>query len=133
MKKSIAFLMVCMVIMLAVVPVMSFAFDVDSIVNDVKSQDAADISMLTEAGGTIYATIQTAGIVIALIVVVVFGVQWLVATPAKKAELKGKMWNIVIGIAIILLASALISQVGQMIESMDGGTSSSSGGAANPD
>ena len=108
--------------MIAVImaPMMVFASPLD-VISQVE-QGTADTEVtgkLTEVGGTIFATIQTAGIVVALIVVVVFGVQWLVATPAKKAELKGKMWNIVIGIAIILLGSTLISQVGSFINEMN--------------
>ena len=118
MKKILVLLVIATLVML---PIMSMAttVDVDKIVGAVKTGEAADIEPLHKAGGTIYATIQTAGIILALVVVVVFGVQWLVATPAKKAELKGKMWNIVIGIAIILLASTLVSQVGKMIWEWD--------------
>lgn len=69
---------------------------------------------ITKNVGHLYTTIQKAGIVIAVLVTVASGVQWIVATPAKKAELKGKMIAIAVGVALILLASTLVGLVGNM-------------------
>jgi len=89
------------------------------VISSMESQTAPSTSNLSEAGGKIYKLIQNVGIIVAVIVTVAFGIQWIVATPAKKAELKGKMWNLVIGIAILLLASVIIGQLGQFIEGLN--------------
>ena len=128
MKKVTKILVIMAIIAVIMAPMMVFASEpephnplneIDTITDNYAKADTTVVNELQEAGGTIYATIQSVGIILALIIVVVFGVQWLVATPAKKAELKGKMWNIIIGIAIILLASTLISQVGSFISSLN--------------
>ena len=128
MKKVTKILVIMAIIAVIMAPMMVFASEpephnplneIDTITDNYAKADTTVVNKLQDAGGIIYATIQSVGIILALIIVVVFGVQWLVATPAKKAELKGKMWNIIIGIAIILLASTLISQVGSFISSLN--------------
>ena len=69
---------------------------------------------ITKNVGSLYRTVQSVGIIVALLVTVVSGVQWIVATPAKRAELKSKMFAIVIGVALILLASTVVGVVGNM-------------------
>ena len=71
---------------------------------------------ITDNVGTLYKTIQTIGVIITLIVVVICGVQWLVATPNKKAELKSKMFGIAVGLAMILLAATVVSIVVKVLQ-----------------
>ena len=52
-------------------------------------------------GGTVIDIVQTVGYAMAIIMVIVVGIQWVMATPSKKQELKGRMWNLVIGAALI--------------------------------
>ncbi len=117
MKKLLKVLLVVAVCALVMAPFMVYASDVDSITSSMESAtaDPNTVTKVTSVGGSIYKTIQSVGIVVAVIVVVAFGIQWIVATPAKKAELKGKIWNIVIGLAILLAASTLVGQVGSLI------------------
>jgi NADH:ubiquinone oxidoreductase subunit 6 (subunit J) len=58
-------------------------------------------------GATVIKVIQTVGYVIAVVMVLVLAIQWLIGTPAKKQELKGKMWNIIIG-AVLLVAGVSV-------------------------
>jgi hypothetical protein len=79
-----------------------FAKDIGAAINDTTK----DISGIIFSAGT--------GII--LIVILVCGVQWLAASPAKKAELKGKMWNIVIGVGILFCTTLILSVIGTFFE-----------------
>ena len=118
MKNLLKVLLVVAVIGLIMAPIAIYATnDMNSVISTMDGQSATQTDAIAKAGGTIYKTIQNIGIIVAVIVTVAFGIQWIVATPAKKAELKGKMWNLVIGIAILLLASWLVGQVGNFVNS----------------
>lgn len=94
----------------------------DEFINKLAGDDKVSAGQIedeiTSNVGSLYVTIQKVGIIIALIVTVTSGVQWILATPAKKAELKSKMFAIVIGVALILLASTLIRVIVTMWENI---------------
>ena len=52
-------------------------------------------------GGSIISVIQTIGYIVAVVMVLYVGIQWLIGTPAKKQELKGRMFSLVIGAILI--------------------------------
>lgn len=51
--------------------------------------------------GSIIDIIQTVGYIVAIIMVLVVGIQWLTGTANKRQELKGRMLNIIIGAILI--------------------------------
>lgn len=53
-------------------------------------------------GVTVIDIVQTAGIIIAVVMIMVVGIQWLMGTPAKKQELKGRLVNVAIGAFLIV-------------------------------
>lgn len=57
---------------------------------------------LENAIGSVITVLKWIGYAIAVIMVLWLGVQWMLAQPAKKAELKGKMWSIAIGIILLV-------------------------------
>ena len=52
-------------------------------------------------GGSFISVIQTIGYIVAVVMVLYVGIQWLIGTPAKKQELKGRMVSLVIGAVLI--------------------------------
>jgi len=68
-------------------------------------------SAIDNIGGMAIDIVQTIGYIMAVVMVLVVGIQWVMATPAKKQELKGRMWNIVIGAALIVGASTLLGVI----------------------
>ena len=46
--------------------------------------------------------IQTVGYVVAVVMVLVFGIKWMMATPQKKQELKERMWSLAIGVVLLI-------------------------------
>lgn len=56
---------------------------------------------VNKIGGSFISVIQTIGYIVAVVMVLYVGIQWLIGTPAKKQELKGRMVSLVIGAVLI--------------------------------
>jgi len=52
--------------------------------------------------GSIIGTLRWIGYAVAIVMVLWLGIQWMLAQPSKKAELKGKMWSMAIGIILLV-------------------------------
>lgn len=61
----------------------------------------SNTAVVNTIGGTVISVVQTVGYIVAVVMVVFVGIQWLMATPAKRQELKARMWNLVIGAILI--------------------------------
>lgn len=60
--------------------------------------------------GSIINFAQVIGVGIAVIVLVVIGIQYIIASPSKRAEIKNKATNYIIG-AVLIFSSAAILQI----------------------
>ena len=81
---------------------------------DIISSTNNDVTPEQAMGGifsTGASTIQFIGYGVAIIMVIWLGIQWLLANPGKKAELKGRMWLILIGVILIVAASSLVGVI----------------------
>ena len=99
MKKILSLVLV---LALAIMPMLSFAIP-DTITPEIGVMDGAN-PLLAKALGAL----TWIGYGIALIMAMWLGIQWLLATPAKKAELKGKLWSMAIGIVLLVAGSTII-------------------------
>lgn len=89
-----------------------FADAASTATNGNGSQATAVVNRL---GGTALNVIQTAAYIIAVCMVLVVGIQWMMGTPAKKQELKGRMWNLVIGAVLIAGGATLLGWVAGIV------------------
>lgn len=125
MKTSLKILSVVLIVVMIMIPLSaSFGITFEDVT---RGGDTGEFDgTITDLGGTAFKIAQNVGIAIAVVIVVVFGVQWLIATPAKKAELKGKLWNILIGLILIFGGVAILGWMQNLIESNIETTGSSS-------
>lgn len=104
MKKYLKVMLV-LVVVLTMLSTVAFAGSFD-----IKPGDGGAINTkVNTLAGTIISIITTIGYAVAVIMVLVTGVQYLMGTPAKKQELKGKLWSIVIGVVLLVGASTLLN------------------------
>lgn len=102
MKKLMKILCFVLVLVMVVAPVTSLA------TNSFKefADKEGDIGGLSEDIGTlgqgVYGILRTIGLIVAVCMIVYMGIQWLLATPSKKAELKGRMWSMAIGVILLV-------------------------------
>ena len=115
MKKITKVLSLVLVMVMLIVPVASFA-------NDFRpyADSNGDIGGLSNDIGTIgtgvYGVLRTIGLIVAVCMVVYMGIQWILATPAKKAELKGRMWSMAIGVVLLLGGVGLLGVIQTAVE-----------------
>ena len=92
---------------------MANSFNVQDKVN-VDSSSAVTTS-INNIGATVIKIVQTVGYVVAVVMVLIVGIQWLVGTPAKKQELKGRMINVVIGAVLIIGGVTLLGMIEKFV------------------
>ena len=106
MKKIFKVLSLVLVFMLAIAPLaVSFADPPVTITPDTTSLEGTGVA---DWFGKAAGAIQVVGYGIAIVMVLWLGIQYMLAQPAKKAELKGKMWSMLIGIILIVAGSTII-------------------------
>lgn len=98
MKKLIKVLSLVLVLIMVLVPVVSLAsFD------EVKDSDTLNLKTpIQSVGNGVYSILRTIAIIVAVCMVAYMAIQWFLATPAKKAELKGRMWSMAIGVILLI-------------------------------
>ena len=87
--------------------------------------DGADTSnavktTVNNVGATVISIVQGVGYVVAVVMVLVLGIQWLIGTPAKKQELKGKMVNVIIGAILIVSGVSILGLVAKFATDTEG-------------
>lgn len=108
MKRIVCFSIILMFTIILLSSVV-YGLDTDKYENIYQREPGMD--KIDTLGSTILAVVQTVGISVAIITLVVIGIQYMVAAPEKKADIKGRMIPFVIGAVIMFAASALLSIV----------------------
>lgn len=106
MKKVWKILSLVLVFTLAVAPMVSLA-DVPTIDPTAPSLLQGQANLVSQ----IASTVQWVGYAIAIVMILWLGVQWILAQPSKKAELKGKMWSMAIGIILLVAGATIVGAV----------------------
>lgn len=111
MKKILSLVLV---LTLALMPMIALAADAPDIGGNI------DMGVLDGFKGpidTAISVLMAAGYIIAFVMILWLGIQWILATPAKKAELKGKLWSIAIGIVLLIGAPTILKFVWNLVSS----------------
>lgn len=113
MKKALKILSLVLVFVLALAPVVALADTPFT----ATAQNVDGLDKIKGPVGQIVQILQWAGYSIAVVMVLWLGIQWMLAQPTKKAELKGKMWSIAIGIVLLVGGVTILGIVWNMAES----------------
>jgi len=90
----------------------SYAFDITKITEGMKDSSDQHVDGqddILQAGATIVGAVKYVGTILAVLLIVWFGIQWMTANAQKKAQLQDQAWNYVIG-SILLFGSGQIAQ-----------------------
>lgn len=87
--------------------------------NEIKpSTNAAGVNEIKSLGGNIMAVVQTAGVVIAVVIVAVLGIKYMMGSASEKAEYKKTMIPYIVGAVLIFGASTIANVVYQFADSL---------------
>ena len=104
------------VLLLAIAILLMFNFMSFIVMAETPSETAASINKLPveintttwfSIGGMILTFVRLIGVVLGIILMVFFGIQWMISNQNKRAELKEKMWNYVIGAGFLFGAGPI--------------------------
>lgn len=113
MKKYLK-VMVVLVIALSLLSTVVFASGFTDAMSNAQNA-AGDTLVVTghinRAGGVVITAVQTLGYIIAVVMVLYVGIQYLIGTPAKKQELKGRMVSLIIGAILVAGGVTLLGWV----------------------
>lgn len=80
--------------------------------------DTAVNDAVNELGGQAIKIIQAVGYIVAVVMVLIFGIKWMMATPQKKQELKDRMWNLAIGVILLVGGVSILGWVNDFATSI---------------
>ena len=87
--------------------------------------DEGDLGGLNEKasfiGSGVYGLLKTIAIIVAVCMVAYMAIQWFLATPSKKAELKGRMWSMLIGVILLVGGVAILNMLESIVNETTSG------------
>ena len=118
MKRTIKYitallLIVCLVSIL--IPTVIFADNVNienavrGVTDSAASANSANDANMAQLGAMVLHYIQWAGTVLAVLLLIWFGIKWMISGAQQRAQLKDQAWNYVFG-AILLFGAGSIAQ-----------------------
>lgn len=110
MKKAVKVLSLVLVMAMVISP-LALASGLDQIKLDQGGEVGTAAASLFSMVASV---VQVVGYGVAVIMVIWLGVQYVIATPSKKAELKGKLWSMAIGIVLIVGGVTILKIVAEL-------------------
>lgn len=110
MKKQVKIVSIILVVMMAIASISNVVLatgleaDIQAIAN---GNPANKPTQVTELGKTIVTIMQTVGIVVAIVVLLVLGIKYMMGSAEEKAEYKKTLLPYIIGAALVFAASSI--------------------------
>ena len=119
-KKIVKILSTMLIaIMMISVSVNVFAVEFSDVTNQMKNAaNNTNSTKIAETGGGIMGILQTIGMVLAIIVLIVLGIKYMMGSAEEKAEYKKTMIPYLVGAILIFAASALAGVVVNFAQSI---------------
>ena len=57
---------------------------------------------INDAGATAISITKTVGLIMAIVMIFIYAIKWMMATPQKKQELKERLWYLAIGVVLLV-------------------------------
>ena len=116
-KKTMKILTIVATILLIVSIGTSMVYGVTSPL-DIKAQEGAGVDQVKALGGKLMGVLQTVGVVIAVIILIVLGIKYMMGSAEEKAEYKKTMIPYLVGAILIFAASTIANVVYQFATSL---------------
>lgn len=84
-----------------------------------KGNSSADTSKVVDLGKTVVTIMQTVGIVVAIVVLLVLGIKYMMGSAEEKAEYKKTMIPYVVGAVLIFASTTIVNIVYQLANSLN--------------
>ena len=111
MSKTIKIATILLIIFLVLFTTSTIIFaatNVNGIVAELERANSENITGITHVGGQIINILTTVGIVVAVITLLILGIKYMIGSASEKAEYKKTMIPYVVGMILLLGASAIV-------------------------
>lgn len=114
MKKQVKIISIILVVMMAIASISNVVLatgleaDIKAIAN---GNPANKPTQVTELGKTIVTIMQTVGIVVAIVVLLVLGIKYMMGSAEEKAEYKKTMIPYIVGAVLIFASTTIVTVV----------------------
>lgn len=118
--KLISTALIILTIFCTISTIVFAAIDPSSVISDLNKGDTGDSTgKLTNVGGRIVAIMQTVGIVVAVVVLLVLGIKYMMGSAEEKAEYKKTMIPYIVGAILIFGATTIANVVFQIANGLE--------------
>ncbi len=118
--KLLSIALVAMIMIMAVAtPVMALDYDPSKVTANNNVPGSENIRTL---GGGLVGILQTTGIVLSVVILIVIGIKYMMGSPEDKSQYKSSMLPYVIGAALIFAASLVANIVYQFFTGLGTGS-----------
>ena len=123
MKKQVKIVSAILIVMMIVASLSTAVFAAqdlsDKITSIAEGNSSADTSKVIDLGKTIVTIMQTVGIVVAVVVLLILGIKYLMGSAEEKAEYKKTMIPYVVGAVLIFAATTIVNVVYQLANGLN--------------
>ena len=121
MKKQIKMFSVMLIILAIVCTIanVTLATDLSGSIKDLGTGSASGTTSVMNVGKTIVAIMQTVGIVVAVVIMLVLGIKYMMGSAEEKAEYKQTMIPYVVGAVLIFAATTIVNVIYNMANGLN--------------
>ena len=123
MKKQVKMISIVLVIMMALVAISSVVLaapDLTGTIKDLANGSGNQPTEVVNLGKTIVTIMQTVGIVVAVVVLLVLGIKYMIGSAEEKAEYKKTMIPYLVGAILIFASTTIVNVVYNLANSFNG-------------
>ena len=123
MKKSVKIISIALVIMMALLSVSNVVLaapDLSSQIKDMANGSGKQPTEILNLGKSIVTIMQTVGIVVAVVVLLVLGIKYMMGSAEEKAEYKKTMIPYLVGAVLIFASTTIVNVVYNLANSING-------------
>lgn len=120
MKKTVRIISTILLTIMLVTSIAGVVFaapDIDKTIGDIDGAKAGDTTKVTTIGGKIINIIQVVGIVVAIAVVLIIGIEYMTGSVEQKAEYKKVMIPYIIGAVLLVAGTSIVKVIFNTINS----------------
>lgn len=114
MKKQVRMLSIVLIIMMALTTISSVVLaepDMTATIKQISDGNGTQPQQVVTLGATIVTIMQTVGIVVAVVVLLILGIKYMMGSAEEKAEYKKTMIPYIVGAVLIFASTTIVNVV----------------------
>ena len=120
MKKSVKIITTLLIVITLLITLSNTVFGMDAVIQNIaKGDTTVQTGKIQELGASIVTIMQTVGIVVAVVILLVLGIKYMMGSAEEKAEYKKTMIPYVVGAILIFASTTIVNIVYQLANSLN--------------